>query len=214
LINSVTRLDHEQEEQLAASGVPVVLLNRDSASRKFSTITGDNAEGGALAAQHLRALGHRAIALLTGPRRHGNLSERAKGFRRVLQNGDLPEPRIIYGKHTFVGGYEMGKQLLTKYRGDTAVFAANDVIAFGCIRAAIELGVRIPEDISIIGFDDVEICQVVSPPLTTIHMPKYEVGRGAIEMLLKRVADKHLQPEHRLLGVRVVERQSCRKIQL
>jgi len=212
LMNSVTALNRVQQEQLAGSDVPVVLLNRSSTFRTFSTVSGDNAEGGALAAKHLISLGHKRIAHFTGPRHHGNLTERTKGFLKVLQSSRVPEPVVIHGKHTFLGGYEIAKKALAENRMITAVFSANDVMAFGCIRAAIELGIRIPDDLSVIGFDNVEVSQIISPPLTTIDQPKYEMGKAAMEMLLKMAVHKDQEPEHRVIGVRLVERQSCRKI--
>src|SRR4029077_19392293 len=125
----------------------------------------------------------------------------------------LPEPEVIYGEHTFAGGYESARQLLEADRKITAIFAGNDVLAFGCIRAAIEKGIRIPDDLSIIGFDNVEMSQITSPPLTTIDQPKYEIGKAAIEMLLNMMAkDGIREPEQRVIGVRLVERKSCARV--
>jgi LacI family transcriptional regulator len=141
------------------------------------------------------------------------LTDRAKGFLKVFRDRGLPEPEVICGKHTFAGGYESANQALERDRNITAIFAGNDVLAFGCIRAAIENGIRIPDDLSIIGFDNVEISQITNPPLTTIDQPKYEIGKAAIEMLLNMMAkDGTPEPEHRVIGVRLIERQSCRRV--
>jgi LacI family transcriptional regulator len=87
------------------------------------------------------------------------------------------------------------------------------VLAFGCIRSAIEEAIRIPDDLSIIGFDNVEISQITSPPLTTVDQPKYEIGEPAIEMLLNMMAkDGICEPEQRVIGVRLIERRSCRRV--
>ena len=92
----------------------------------------------------------------------------------------------------------------------TAIFAANDVMAFGVVKAAMERSLRIPEDLSLIGFDNIEFSGIVHPPLTTIHQPKYEMGYSAVEILLRLARDKDKQiAEHRLLGVELIERQSC-----
>jgi LacI family transcriptional regulator len=212
LMNSVSDLTHAQQEQVISSGVPVVLLNRNTGARRFSTVVPDNVEGGQIAARYLTNLGHTKIAHLSGPRRHGNLGARTQGFVKFFQSEGVPAPLVIHGKHTLAGGYEMAKRLLTENRSLTAIFAANDVIAFGCIRAAAELGIRIPADLSIIGFDNVEISQIVSPPLTTIHQPKYELGKSAMELLLQMVSHPDQEPEQRIMGVRLVERQSCQRI--
>lgn len=213
VMNSVAALSRAQQDQLWAAGVPIVLLNRSSVYRRFSTVLGDNLEGGEIAGNYLIDLGHTRVGHITGPRAHGNLTDRAKGFLKVFHARGLPEPEVIRGEHTFAGGYELANELLGRDRKISAIFAGNDVLAFGCIRAAIEKGIRIPGDLSIIGFDNVEISQITDPPLTTIDQPKYEIGEAAIQMLLNMMAkDGIREPEHRIIGVRLIERQSCRRV--
>jgi LacI family transcriptional regulator len=212
LMNSVSMLSRDQQAQLAASGVPIVLLNRSASNRTFSTVCADNESGGAMAARYLLDLGHRKIAHLTGPRQHGNLSDRTRGFVRTLQAAKNPvQPVVLHGKFNFGGGADLTKKLLDEHPDVTAIFAANDVMAFGVVQAALERGLRIPEDLSLIGFDNIEFSGIVHPPLTTIHQPKYEMGYAAVEILLRLARDKQTQiPEHRLLGVEIIERQSCK----
>jgi LacI family transcriptional regulator len=211
MMNSVSMLSREQQAQLAASGVPIVLLNRSASNHTFSTVCADNESGGALAARYLLGLGHRKIAHLTGPRQHGNLSDRAQGFVRALQAAEHQEqPVVLRGKFTFEGGAELARKLLDEHPDVTAIFAANDVMAFGVAHAAIDRGLRIPEDLSLVGFDNLQFSVIVHPPLTTIHQPKYEMGSAAVDVLLRLARDKGKQiPEHRRLGVELIERQSC-----
>jgi len=213
LMNSVSVLSREQQAQLADCGLPIVLLNRSGSNQTFSTVCADNESGGALAARYLLKLGHRKIAHLTGPRTHGNLSDRTRGFVSALQSAANPvRPTVLYGKFNFAGGTELTRKLLDEHPDVTAIFAANDVMAFGVVRTALDRGLRIPEDLSLIGFDNIEFSAIVHPPLTTIHQPKYEMGYAAIEILLRLARDKNWQtPEHRLLGVEMIERQSCRE---
>ncbi|MBS1855407.1 MAG: LacI family DNA-binding transcriptional regulator [Acidobacteria bacterium] len=212
LMNSVSVLSRAQQEQLAAMGVAIVLLNRTAPRGVFSTVCADNRGGGRLAAEYLLKLGHRRIAHLTGPRHHGNMTDRARGFVRALSAVPQPvEPVMIYGRNDFTGGYEMGRELLARHPEVTAVFAASDTMAFGAIRAFIEAGRRIPGDLSVIGFDDIELAAIVNPPLTTIYQPKYEIGEAAVEILLRHADRKKPHaPEHRVFDVRLVERQSCK----
>ncbi|HLY59140.1 MAG TPA: LacI family DNA-binding transcriptional regulator [Terriglobia bacterium] len=213
VMNSVAALSIAQQDQLWAAGVPIVLLNRSSVHGRFSSVLADNMAGGAMAGNYLIDCGHTKVGHITGPRAHGNLTDRAKGFLKVFHDRGLPEPKVIRGKHTFAGGYELTHQLLQTDGKITAIFAGNDVLAFGCIRAAVEKGIRIPDDLSIIGFDNVEMSQITNPPLTTIDQPKYEIGEAAIEMLLNMMTkDGIREPEHRIIGVRLIERQSCRRI--
>jgi DNA-binding LacI/PurR family transcriptional regulator len=167
-----------------------------------------------LAARYLLRLGHRKIAHLTGPRQHGNLSDRTRGFVRALQSAENPvHPFVLHGKFNFEGGAELARKLLDAHPDVTAIFAANDVMAFGVVQAVLDRGLRIPEDLSLIGFDNIGFSAVVHPPLTTIHQPKYEMGSAAVDILLRLAHDKGKQmPEHRRLGVELIERQSCKQL--
>ncbi|MCX6628408.1 MAG: LacI family DNA-binding transcriptional regulator [Candidatus Solibacter sp.] len=211
LMNSVAMLDREQQARLAGCGVPIVLLNRSAPNRAFSTVCSDNAAGGRIAAQYLLDLGHRNIAHLTGPRQHGNLGDRGRAFAQALKAANPPvHPVVLHGRFDFGGGWELTKRLLADHRGVTAIFAGNDFMACGAVRAILDRGLRIPGDISLIGFDDIQLSSVIHPPLTTIHQPKYEIGRAAVEILLRLAReDGDRAPEHRLLGVHLIERESC-----
>jgi len=204
LMNSVAALRKTQQEALAAFGVPIVLLNRAAGAHAFSTVCADNYLGGQLAGSYLKAKGHARIAHLTGPRGHGNLTDRARGFLNAV-----PDAVVLYGFHTFQGGCELAGKLLEQHPQVTAVFAANDVMAFGVMRAAAERGLRVPQDLSVMGFDNIEFSGIAHPPLTTIHQPKYEIGAAAVEILI-RLAEKRAGsvPEQRVFGVELVERES------
>lgn len=212
LMNSVASLSANEQSELSSAGIPIVLLNRAGNSQAFSTVMADNFQGGQIAAEHLVRLGHKRVAHLTGARQHGNLTERAKGFLK-----SCPDAHVLYGEHTYSGGYDLTNKLLEKHPRVTAIFAANDAIAFGAIRAIIDRGLSVPDDLSIVGFDNVEFSSIIHPPLTTVHQPKYEMGEAAVEILAKSAyrANGHangVAPEHRLLGVHLIERQSCRKV--
>jgi LacI family transcriptional regulator len=211
LMNSVASLNRRQQDQLAAMGVPIVLLNRGAARHAFSTISADNEAGGALAAAYLMRLGHRRIAHLTGPRHHGNMTARARGFVRALEAAKQPvHPVVMFGRNTFAGGMELARKLVAQHPEVSAIFVASDTMAFGVMRALLEASRQIPRDVSVIGFDNVELSSIVHPPLTTIHQPKYEIGQAAVEILLRLAGrGEHRVPEHRLFGVNLVERQSC-----
>src|SRR5215471_14103989 len=211
LMNSVASLSKKQQDQLAGMGLPVVLLNRTATRNSFSTVCADNEAGGALAAEYLLKLGHRRIAHLTGPRHHGNMTERARGFVRALQSARKPlTPVVIHGKNNFAGGSDLAQKLLDQHPEVTAIFVASDTMAFGVMRALIDAGRKIPQDVSVIGFDNIELSSIVHPPLTTIHQPKYEIGQAAVEILLRLTGktERRAAPEHRLFDVHLVERES------
>jgi DNA-binding LacI/PurR family transcriptional regulator len=214
LMNSVAPLTAEQRAELANSGVPVVLFNPPTGKHSFSTVVADNYQGGRLAGEYLTGLGHRRLALLTGHRNHGNLMERCRGFLGAVEAAGAPANALVmHGDHSYRGGYELGGKLFEEHPEVTAIFAGNDVMALGLVHAAAEMGRAIPRDVSLVGFDNLEVSALIHPPLTTIHQPKYEIGQAAVESLLRqaRAAGPRV-PEQRVFGVRLVERGSCSRI--
>ena len=210
VMNSVLDLSQAVQDELSHCGVPIVLLSRSKEVRGFSTVTGDNFQGGFLAGNYLIDLGHQVIAHFTASRKHGNLADRANGFLKALNSSEgKPEAIVIRGHHSYEGGYEMMKRLLRNRRNVSALFACNDAVAFGALRAAFEAGVRVPQDISVLGFDNVEFGALTRPPLTTIDQPRYGLGQAAVEILLSHIGCKGpWAPEHRMLGVKLIERES------
>lgn len=210
LLSSVASLRRTQLKTLADLHVPIILLNKPDIRTEFSTVCADNYEGGRLAGSHLAQSGHRTIAHLTGPRHHGNLTERSRGFLAALKAARVPEALVFHGQHGFSGGHDLARTVFEQHPEVTAIFAGNDAMAFGVGLAAMELNLKIPGDVSLIGFDNVGLAQVVHPPLTTISAPKYEIGQAAVETLLKLVQRGSGQPpEQRILGVELVVRKSC-----
>jgi LacI family transcriptional regulator len=213
IMNSVANLTREDQMYIANSRVPIVLLNRPAKAMMFSTVSADNERGGELAAECLLAYGHRRIIHLTGPEKHDNLSARCRGFLRAArQFGRSAEASVMHGAHTLAGGYQLARNVFGNLGKITGISTANDAMAFGVIKAAIEMGRRIPEDVSLIGFDDVELAALAHPPLTTVRQPKYEMGFAAIDVLLRLSAGKDRTPEHRVLGVELIERSSVRTL--
>jgi LacI family transcriptional regulator len=211
IVNWAAKLDASIEDELLSYGMPIVLLSSPTGVRKLSTVSADNAQGGFLAGSYLLKLGHRRLALLTGPEDQARIAERQGGFVRAVEGSpDGASVIVLHGEQNFLGGYRMAWKLISDHPDITAVFTHNDVMAFGAIKAFTETGRRVPEDISIVGFDNVEISQMVQPSLTTIHQPKYEIGQAAAEVLLTlRGMAKPGKPIHRTFGVNLVERQSA-----
>jgi DNA-binding LacI/PurR family transcriptional regulator len=212
LTSSVAALKRNQIDELASYGTPIVVFDEAPRSRHLSTVLADNFQGGELAGKYLMGLGHTAIAHLTGPRAVGNLAQRHAGFVKALKTSPKGvTPILIRGLQTHRGGYDMAKKLFSRHPRVTAVFAANDVTAFGVLQAVLEKGMVVPDDVSLIGFDDVQFAAITHPPLTTVEQPKYEMGRAGVEILLRQSQGnaEHV-PEHRRFGVRLIERKSCR----
>jgi LacI family transcriptional regulator len=180
----------ESLQLLRENGLPLVVLDRRLLSGDADEVRTDSEAGAYLAVRHLIELGHRRIVVLTGRATVSSASDRAAGYRRALvEEGLAPNERdILFGEFTEASGYEMTRQILADEPRPTAVFAANNFIAFGALRALGEAGLRIPDDMSIAVFDDLPPGWVFDPFLTVVSQPAYEIGRQAAELMLERLA--------------------------
>lgn len=182
---------------LLGLGLPVVLINREVEGRAFDRVLSDYATGGALAARHLIELGHKRIALITGPSTMAVFRDREEAFRRVL--GELGAPFDDQLRREGLYTHQVGSQwcadLLRRPDPPTAIFCADDVVAFGALDAARQLGIRVPEDLSIVGYDDIEMAGWEMFDLTTIRQPITEMAREAARMLLQRIGGAGLPAE-------------------
>jgi len=193
-----------------AHGLPVVILAPDrTSSEGVRVVSEDQRLGARLATRHLVRLGHRSIVHLAGNQRWLDGTVRLEGWRDELLAHGLEVPEPIYGKWTGQSGYDAGRRLLKRGLPD-AVFAASDLMALGMMRAFTEVGVRIPDDISVVGFDDHEFASQFIPPLTTVRQDFRALGRRCLEVLLNKDADPALLEPIR---PRLLVRQStCRSI--
>jgi LacI family transcriptional regulator len=184
------RASSESIELLQARGVPVVVLDRRVPSRQVDTVRGDSEEGAYQLARHLLALGHMRIAMLSGPRSVSTAADRVAGYARAMTEAKLEiDPRlVVYGEYTQDSGANMTRQVLSLAPPPTALFATNNFIAFGAFRMLREAQLRVPDDLSVVTFDDLPRPWVIDPFLTVVSQPAYEIGRRAAELLLERLA--------------------------
>ena len=212
LITPASRNIHHLQK-LRDRGTLVVLLDRRSADGDLCSVSVDHAHGGELAARHLFELGHRRIAFINGPLHLSQCSERRRGGRRAAREAGLdPDASIVEYTIDPITSLEQAERhvdaLLAIDDRPTAVVCVNDQIAFTVLRALAQRRVRVPRDISVVGYDDVEFAAMLTPALTSIRQPKYEVGRAAAELLLAETLD----PNHRHGDIRfepeLIERQS------
>lgn len=209
IMNFVNGPSRELKQLVSAPRVPVVLINRPRGLKGFSTVTPNNRKGGQLAAKCLLHAGHRHLVHLTGPAQHPSLAHRATGFMEAIRHfGFKAEASIVRGAQTFAGGYEMGRELFRDRGQVTAVFAGSDTMALGILKAANEMRIKVPEDVSIVGFDDIDMAALSYPALTTIRQPKYETGFIAAQMLISQISGGFTADQHRVLDVELVQRGS------
>ena len=173
--------------------VPILIVGRDLTGREISSILVDNEAGGALAARHLYGLGHRKIAVIRGPGEMCDSEPRWRGIRRVAaETGMKLDERLVFQlpgvagpASGFEGGLDFARQMLKSGRDFTAVLAFDDLTALGVVRGLAEGGLRVPEDCSVMGFDDVQPAEVATPAMTTIRQPLREMGLEAAAQVLQ-----------------------------
>jgi LacI family transcriptional regulator len=192
----------------------MVFIDRKPAGWTGDVVRADN-EGGAYAAtRHLIDQGHRRIATVIGPIHLGTAKERLRGFRRALRSADIVLPPKYIAKAHFdrTSGFEAGLFLLRPSSRPTAVFAQNDVMAMGVLLAIRELGLRCPEDISVVGFDNLDATELFHPPLTTVDQPAFRMGKSAAELLIQRITGNTEPPKEIVLETELIRRGSVNRI--
>lgn len=191
-------------------GAPIVAVDPHTGPSDLPTIDSDNATGARLATEHLLALGHKRIAMLTGRPDLQSSRLREEGFRLAMANAGVPVDETLVD----VGDYDAdisaasARRLLDRAARPTAIFAGNDISAIATVRTAVELGLRVPDDLSVVGFDDVPESVLCAPPLTTVHQPIREMGQNAIDMLIRLIRGGPTESAHLTLATSLVVRQS------
>lgn len=211
LLITTTSLRGKPIKELLESGFPFVLLYSTVRKGPISAVGVDNFRGGYEATRHLIDLGHRRIGMLAGSFDFSDRSfHRWHGYRRCLRKHGITydSKLVIQSQYDLVGGRDGVKTLFGLKESPTAIFCSNDYLAIGAMEGARELGLRVPEDLSLVGFDDMEISSFVSPRLTTIKQPAYYMGRLGTEILLRQIETGTPRPVQEILETKIVVRES------
>ncbi|GLY92868.1 LacI family DNA-binding transcriptional regulator [Actinoplanes sp. NBRC 103695] len=211
VIAVVGDLTEEGYQALVRAGLPLVLADPGRVPRpEAASVGATNFAGGMAAAHHLVGLGHRRIAYVGGPSGAAHNQARLHGLRAALEAAGCPPPDeyVRPGTFTHEHGLVAGSALLTLPEPPTAIFAASDETASGVIEAARGLGRRVPEDVSVVGFDDTQVARFSSPPMTTIRQPLREMGRVAARTALRLAVDESPDSYHIELATELVVRRS------
>ncbi len=205
--------NEQRLREFAESNRPLVVVNRDFQPHPdIGQIFMDTYKGARLAVDHLAGKGHRAIGMLAGYVAYSPVFRRVRGFDDAMAACGLPlrdgwvKP---VAQPTIVRGREAAGELLAQHPELTAIFAYNDLLAMGAIQACQEMGRRVPEDCAIVGFDDIQMAELFTPSLTTVHVDKYELGRQAVTLLLKMLEEPETEIQPVFLDVRLVIRESA-----
>jgi len=210
LILSPSRGDHSTLTRLLLSAnIPVVVVDRDAALPNADVVLYDNEGGSEEATRYLLELGHTRIGCVAGPADASSATERVRGFRNAIAEAGLPAQPVVEADFHFSGGREATARLLERGADFTALFAANDLMAAGAVRELHSRGISVPGDVSVIGFDDAPLAEMISPALTTMRQPLQEMAQAAVSLLLSRLTDADSgQPTRRVLPTTLVIRES------
>jgi len=209
-------IDHPEINEIRRAGLPMVMVDSDVVG-EVASVDVDDESGARLAAGHLIELGHRSVAILAidGPRsttagEGGVVGRRLRGYRETLAGAgiELAADDLVTGPSTIAGGIDAFDRLWTSGRRPTAVLAMSDAMAIGALRAIRSHGVTVPDEISLVGFDDIELAQSTDPPLTTVHQPVRAKGEAAVRLLLSVIQGRDQRPGHRRLDTRLIVRGS------
>jgi DNA-binding LacI/PurR family transcriptional regulator len=195
--------------RLAARGVPVVVSGRPLSSADLNFVDVDNRRGAAAATRHLLAAGRRVVTTIAGPQDMVAGQDRLAGYRQVMASAGLLDRTLEEeGDFTQEGGLEAMRTLLARRPELDAVFAANDLMALGALRALREAGRRVPKDVALVGFDDSPLAASTEPPLSSVRQPLEEMAQEMTRLLLRAIEDRTLAPRGLLLATKLIPRES------
>lgn len=202
----------DQTLKACSKSVPVVVTGRNLKTSNLCSLNFDNFMGGRMATQHLIELHHSRIAFVAGDPQHPDATQRLMGYKAALKEASIAfDPKlVVQGDYNESSGLMAVTQLLTAQQRFTAIFAANDQMAIGAAHGLHRHGLRIPDDVSLIGFDDLPTSLYALPPLTTIHQPAYELGQLASTVMMQLLSGE--KPALQMPAPRLIVRESCRRL--
>jgi DNA-binding LacI/PurR family transcriptional regulator len=212
-INSKDYVDFLLKSTSKKKRIPVVVFDSNLASDRINSVGIDNKYCAQMAVEHLLSLGHKRIAFIGGPKNISICREVCEGYVNVLSNAGLEvdENLIEHGNYIALSGYECAKRLLQKGSEFTALFAANDQMSIGAIKAIHEAGLVVPDDIAVIGLDNIFVGTLINPPLSTINVPRYRIGLESVELLINQIENPEVGSKNVLLDCNLIVRKSTDK---
>ncbi|SEN46586.1 LacI family DNA-binding transcriptional regulator [Lihuaxuella thermophila] len=194
-----------------AQEVPLVMACEYIQGAELPMVTIDNVISAKRVVDHLAALGHRRIGFIAGPLHVIISRDRLQGFVLGLREHGLEQDSslIVEGDFSIPSGYDQAVRLLQLPEPPTAIFASNDEMAIGAVKAVKQMGLKVPQDVAVVGFDDIPMATVIEPALTTICQPKFEIGKKAMEILLQLIQQSNRSHGHLKLPEKLIVRDSC-----
>lgn len=209
--DKVSSLNHIINKVKVRDGIPIVLLDRSNTEFDCHSVMVNHYFGGYLATQHLAALGHKRIGCITGPLEVETARQRFLGYKRACEEAGLKidDKIIAYGDYQIESGYENCKQLIQN--NATAIFACNDMMAYGAFNYLREVDIKVPDQVSLVGFDDVFFSRIMEVPLTTISQPIAAIGKRAVHMLMDTLDFGENEKKSSVFDVQLVIRKTTKE---
>lgn len=198
--------------KLQNGGIPVLYLNRKLARPEADSVVTDNLRGAGLVMEHLHQLGHRQIGFIAAHPYSEAISARMEGYKAFMKKNGLAENASVQVSFLFNenGGFEAGRNMLRAADRPTAIFCGNDITAIGVLKAARELKIKVPDELSLAGYDDIEIASHLPTPLTTVAQPVEQMAELAIEILMKRIGDAGAEMQQLVLPPKLIVRETTK----
>ncbi|EGT0695334.1 TPA: LacI family DNA-binding transcriptional regulator [Clostridium perfringens] len=206
------------DESFQFLDIPVVLTSVNTLSKesksKFSSIGIDNVLAAKASIQYLIDKGHRNIGILLGEKNDVGISGlRLEGYKKALEENNIPysEENVFIGDYDYSGAYRVTKEIINNRKDITAIFSISDIMAVGAAKSVIDQGLQVGEDISIMGFDGMDISKYYNPGITTVKQPKKNMANNSIDLLLALLAKKE-DHKHIIFETKIIERESCKEV--
>lgn len=211
LILLKAKMDDPHISGLADSNFPFVLVNYKKNNKNYNYVDSENIKGAELAVDYLYKKGHKKIAFVSGTLNESNARDRLTGYKNSLKKNNLKfiNDFIINGEFDQNIAFERSLKLLELKNRPTAIFCSDDYMAIGVIEQIKNQGFSVPEDIAVIGFDNIEISKFTKPSLTTVAQPMYEIGKSSVEVLLKLISKRYKPPMRKMLSTELIIRESA-----
>lgn len=201
--------------ELKKAGIPIVLIDTYQNPEEFHEVKIDDEQGGFMATKYLIDNGHKNIAFISGALIECGVTQlRYNGYKQALEKSGISlDERLVYpGTVSFESGMNNARKVARQTPEVTAIFCTADIIGVGVIKSLIEMGVKVPEDISVIGFDNLNISEYTTPSITTVSQDIELKGKAAVDIIINEINDEISSPQHRVLPLEIIERQSVNKI--
>lgn len=201
-------------EEFEKLGIPYLLTNGRTYKIGHNYIDYDNRKGAYNVIRYLHELGHQKIGIIAGPKQHLVNLNRLEGCKDAFRDFKMPwsETNVLMGAFDPAHGYEAVKQLMSEDPSITAIFTFNDIIAFGAMKGLAEMNIRIPKDVSLVGFDDLKLSEFMVPPLTTVRRFRYDISSIIVKVLTELIMNKNIAEVQISLKTELIERESCAKV--